>query len=115
MIAIKESDWKLLRKLAPLALERYCQRVLEQIQQSSSQQSKNFHERYLEVYSLILERNKELAWAFDDHRRSTAWLRLRAINFLELLTEEELSGFSEEMRTSLEQQRQDIAAARKAQ
>jgi hypothetical protein len=28
---IKESDWKVFRKLRELALERFCQRVLEEV------------------------------------------------------------------------------------
>jgi hypothetical protein len=30
---INESDWKLLRQFQPLALERFCQRVLAEVEQ----------------------------------------------------------------------------------
>ena len=33
---ISESDWRLFRKLQPLALERFCERVLSEINQISS-------------------------------------------------------------------------------
>ncbi len=98
---MKESDWKLLRKLKPQALERLCQRVLEEMQQAASEPSQTFHQRYLKVFALLQERDEELAWAFDGHSRSNAWLKLRAIASLRLLTEQELSEFSEETRASL--------------
>ena len=39
---IKEADWGLLRKVVPVALERFCQRILEEIAYSSSETTKNY-------------------------------------------------------------------------
>ena len=66
----KESDWKLLRKLQPIALERHCQRILAEIQYLASDREHTYHERYLAVYEAINNRNKEVAEAFDALSRS---------------------------------------------
>jgi mRNA degradation ribonuclease J1/J2 len=97
----KESDWKVLRQLRPIALDRFCRRVLDEIQRVIADTSRSSHERYLEVYDLTRRRDRELADAFNDMRRSRAFVRLLNIQFHQLLTEEELGRFSPEVRESL--------------
>lgn len=96
--AIKESDWKLFRQLHPIALERFCQRVLGEIVHAAADTGKSAHQRYLDVFRLIERRDKELAHAFDDLRRSTALTQIAIIQSHGLLTEEEFSRFSPETR-----------------
>jgi hypothetical protein len=97
----KESDWKVLRQLHPVALERFCRRVLDEIQQLIADTSRGSHERYLAVYELTRRRDRELADAFNDMRRSRAMVRLLNIQSHQLLTEDELGRFSAEVRESL--------------
>lgn len=52
------------------------------------------------LYRLLQERDRALAQAFNDLRRSTALRRLAAWVELGLLTEEELGGFSPDVRQS---------------
>jgi hypothetical protein len=96
MRGIKESDWKILRQLKSEALERFCKRVLSEIESINTDSTKNSHQKYLDIYELIHRRNKELALTFDDLRRSTALLQLTAMKSRNLLTEDELSQFSQE-------------------
>ena len=56
------------------------------------------HERYLKIYKFIHDKDKELGFAFNDFRRSTATLQLRIIRNLGLVTKEELAGFSDSTR-----------------
>ena len=95
---ISESDWKLFRHLQQIALERFCQRVLTEVTRLASDTKKTSHERYLAVFNRIEKRNGEMADAFDNPRRSTALLQLIAIQSHQLLTEDEMSGFSSETR-----------------
>ena len=95
---ISESDWKLFRRLKPLALERFCQRALAELVVIASDSSKSCHERFLKVFKQLQERNLELAAAFDDLRRSSALLQLSRVQWLGLLTDEELAEFSDETR-----------------
>jgi hypothetical protein len=98
---INEADWKLIRQLHPIALERFCQRVLFEIERLVSDTDRSAHERYSAVFKLIERRDRELADAFDDLRRSTALRQLICIQAHELLTEEELSGLSPETREAI--------------
>jgi lipid II:glycine glycyltransferase (peptidoglycan interpeptide bridge formation enzyme) len=98
---IKESDWKLLRELRPLALNRFCQRVLDEVDRLTAEVGKTSHERYLAVFKLLQKRDKELADAFDDPRRSRAIWQLGHIARHKLLTEEEFARFSSETRELL--------------
>lgn len=100
--AIKESDWKLFRQLRLIALERFCQRVLSEIAHTAADTGKSSHERYLDIFSLIKRRDKELAHAFDDLRRSTALMQIAIIQSQGLLAEEEFLRFSLETRNVVE-------------
>jgi len=93
---ISESDWKLLRRLQPSALERFCRTVLTEIARLASEPGKDSHARYLEVFNRIRERDEELAAAFDDLKRSTALVQLAHMRSLGVVTDEEFAGFSSE-------------------
>jgi hypothetical protein len=99
---IKESDWTLFRQLHQVALERFCQRVIREINEVTSNCSADYHRRYLEVFTLIMDRNEQMARAFEDMRRSTAIVLLTNIREAGLLTDEEFSEFSNETRTWVE-------------
>jgi hypothetical protein len=62
----------------------------------------DYHKRYLEVFSLIMDRNEQMARAFDDTRRSTAIVLLSNMRESDLLTDEEFSQFSSETRALVE-------------
>jgi hypothetical protein len=99
--AIREPDWKVFRQLRSLALERFCQRVLSEVGRLASDTSKTGHERYLAVFRLIERRDRELAEAFDDARRSTALRQLACIQAHGLLTDDEMARFSPEAREAV--------------
>lgn len=96
MHEIKESDWKVFRQLHPIAVERYCQRVLAENQELANDTTQTAHERYLAIFRLYFHRNKEMARLFDDFRRSTALWQIAAIKGSGLFTDEEFAQFSEE-------------------
>jgi hypothetical protein len=98
---IKESDWKTLRRLQPLALERFCKRVLDEIESARNDSTRNFHQRYLDVYRIVKERDRQIADMFNDVRRSNAIHKLALIRSSGLLEESEFASFSEEMRASI--------------
>jgi hypothetical protein len=99
---ISETDWRLFRQLRSVALERFCQRVLDEIARLSSDPGKNSRERYLAVFKLIQRRDRELADTFDDLRRSTALHQLAFIQSHELLSEEEFGRFSAQTRGAIQ-------------
>jgi hypothetical protein len=99
---ISEADWRTFRELRSIALERFSQRVLSDVVRLATETDKSSHERYRAVFGLIQRRDRELADAFNDLRRSTAVRRLACIQSHELLTEEELARFSAETRETVE-------------
>ena len=99
---IAESDWKIFRELSAVALDRFCERVLAEIARVSTEQGKSNHERYLTVFRLVHDRNKELAAAFDDSRRSTAVRQLARIQALGLLTDDEMARFGPQTREAVQ-------------
>jgi hypothetical protein len=98
---IKESDWRLFRRLHSVALERFCQRVIEEINQATSNCTGDHQNRYLEVFNLIMDRNEQMARAFDGLRRSNAFILLTNIMESGSLTNEEISEFSPETREAV--------------
>jgi ABC-type branched-subunit amino acid transport system ATPase component len=91
-----ERDWKHLRVVHRAALERYCERVLKECEAVLANASRTAHQRYLDLFELTRDRDRELAYAFDDMRRSRALERLMAMQALGVVTDEEMAGFSEE-------------------
>ena len=98
---IPESDWKLLRQLHPLALDRYCRRILQEIERLATDTKKNSHQRYLEIHKLVEKKDRELGRAFDGLRRSTALSQLAIIYSYGVITEEEFMRFSPESRETI--------------
>jgi hypothetical protein len=99
---IKEAEWKLLRQIVPVALERFCQRILGEIDCIKVDTTKSHHQRYLDIFAVLQRRDDEIGHAFNDLRRSTALTQLAAICSHDLLTEEEFSRFSPETRGVIE-------------
>jgi hypothetical protein len=97
-MSIFEPDWKHLRSLHPLALDRFCTRVLAECTAVIQNESISPHARYLQLFDLIRERDRTLASAFDGLRRSTAIEQLADMHRLELLSEAEFDRFSAETR-----------------
>ena len=100
---IKESDWKILRELARVALDRFCRRVLgEAGRLCDDADPRGAHERYLALCRLIQDRDEELGGTFNDLRRSVALLQLARMRRGQLVTDEEFGRFSPETRHRVE-------------
>ena len=94
----READWKMFRQLHSIALERYCQKVLDEIAQLVADSKTTAHQRYLKIYKVIQERDRTIGEAFNDLRRSTALMRLVTIHSYGLITDDEIRGFTQETR-----------------
>jgi hypothetical protein len=99
---IADADWKAFRELKPVARERFCERVLREIERLRVDGSKTAHQRYLEIGQLVRRRDGELAFAFDEMRRSTAVLHIARIYHRLLWSEAEFARFSPETRRAVE-------------
>ena len=91
---IPESDWRRFKAVHTKAEERYCERILEELATIVTvSEAGSANARYLKVYKLIKDRDKQMASAFGDCRRSTAVMQLGIMRRMKLLTDEELSLF----------------------
>lgn len=110
MSEIKESDWKIFRQVSRDALERFCKQILSEIEQINSDSTKSSHQKYLDIYQVIHERDEEMALLFDDLRRSNALVHLLALKSRNLLTKDEFSRFSQETQTIMASWLEDQSA-----
>ena len=55
---IPESDWKVLKRVHPLALERLCERLLGDIEAARSDGARSSRQQYLEIFKLLQERDR---------------------------------------------------------
>ena len=99
---IAEADWKVLRRLHPLALERFCERVLAEIEQATHNRLQSAHERYLDIFMTVERRDRDIARLFNDPKRSQALTMLTGIRSEGLLTDDEFSALSPETRNAIE-------------
>jgi hypothetical protein len=99
---VAEADWKVLRRLHPLARDRYCEEVLAEIERVIQNSARSPHERYLEIFAIIERRDREIASIFNDPRRSNALRMLARMRAAGLLTEDEFSSLSPDTRSAIE-------------
>ena len=92
-MTITEKEWKAFTAIKDKALERYCQSILDETTRLCTQTDKTPHERYLELWQLIKERNKTMGKTFDGHSRSRAMLQLMLMRSMDLVDEDELQAF----------------------
>ena len=92
-----EPDWKRFKPLRKLAIERFCNGVLKEAAASTESTEGTAHERYRELYQLMDERDKEIVQLFDPHTRSRAVMQLVGLCQMWLVTEEELTVFSDDL------------------
>ena len=97
-----ESDWKAFRELREKALERFCKRVLDEIAIIQGDESRSCHNRYLAVFELLGDRDRQLTNAFDTPRRSRMIIHLAAMAADGLIAPNELGRFSSRMRAAID-------------
>lgn len=97
-MSISDSDWKRYNELSELALERFCQGVLSDAQTVAQNEALSAHARYRTLYRLMRDRDKGLAMAFNVGRRRDISLSLRLLIAYDLLSDQELTILSEELR-----------------
>jgi hypothetical protein len=97
MVSFPESDWRVLTRFKPLALDRLCKRYIDKAENLSRKTTdSNYYQAYLELYKSLGKAEKSLDLCFNDWRRSTAIYTLANWQREKLLTEQEYQQFSQE-------------------
>ncbi len=93
---MKESDWKIFKQIKEKALEKYCLSAFVNFSEIINNEKVHAHDRYLELYNLVRERDKEMEKIFDGHSRSKATIQLLLIRKNGLADIELLKSISED-------------------
>jgi hypothetical protein len=88
--------------LHPLALERFCELVLAEVERVIDNRTQSAHQRYLELFRTLGRRDREIARLFDGLKRSQGLMMLAGLRKEGLLTEIEFSSLSPETRAVIE-------------
>lgn len=100
-MAITEPDWKRFKELREVALDRFCRQILSECEVICRDESSTAHERYGNLYGLVQDRNRQMAHAFDDLRRSTAIHCLVLMYGLALVTDQEIMQFEPDVQRAV--------------
>jgi hypothetical protein len=95
MRAIPETDWKKLRALKTRALNGACACILDAVAQIVQNRDGREHEAYLALWELLHKHDAWIASMFDDFKRSTALYKLAAWQRHGLVSERDLTLFTE--------------------
>lgn len=100
MSEFPEADWQVLRSVHDEALEKMCERILAEVIEAGTKPGLTYRQRYLDVYSLVKERDKDVANTFNNWRRSWALITLRFMLKHDLLSAADIARFSEVTRAT---------------
>lgn len=92
---LPEQDWKRWRVLAPVLLNRFCESAVANATKYAERESSG-HEKFLALDRFVAECNENISIVFDDSRRSRALMQIVAAVVRGIMSETELSSFSEE-------------------
>ena len=67
---MKESDWKIFKQIKEKAIELFCSQALEEFEEVITNKNEHVHNRYLLLYKLVQNRDKQMQLLFDEHSRS---------------------------------------------
>ncbi len=95
---ISESDWKKFKKIKEKALESFCGSILNDVKDGmESKEPPSNHGKYLYLYRLIENYDKQIALLFNDHSRSKAVLQLMMLRDEGLVQDEDVKNLSIEL------------------
>ncbi|MDR2918801.1 MAG: hypothetical protein LBV72_05500 [Tannerella sp.] len=103
-IELSKSQKKIARELIENSLQMECARFLEEIEKSISnqgQECKSPHEAYLNLYKNVKSFDKHIAKRYDDLRGSRYFIVLVGLFLDNILTQEDLNRFDEDVREKL--------------
>lgn len=95
---MKESDWKVFKKIKEQAIEKYCAKCFCEFRDIMADDTKTVHERYGLNYEAVRKKDKRMAILFDGQSRSGAMLQLFGMRKEGLVDEAFLEQLSVEFR-----------------
>lgn len=93
---MKESDWKIFKKIKERAIEKFCANALDNFSEIIKSDKEHAYDKYLKLYKLVQKRDKDMSIIFDGHSRAKATMQLLLIRKEGLADEELLHKLSDE-------------------
>ncbi len=93
---IPEKGWKHLKALQGNLLAAACERIFDKIDRISLARKGREHESYLELWKMLHDEDADISLMFDDLKRSTAMMKLASWKAHNLLSDQDLEGFTQE-------------------
>ena len=97
----KESDWKLFRKMVPELREQWLRKRNVAIAELLANPDRTPTEQFWDAEEQLSDDVRHLRECFDDHRRSRLFIKMLAMLRRDIMNDEDLAGFSEELRERL--------------
>ena len=91
---IAESDWKKFKKIKEKALEKFCGEALYDFEEAITDKKATNHGKYLHLYKLVENYDKNLGNIFNGNSRSKAHLQLTLMRSEGLVEDEDLLNLS---------------------
>ena len=85
----------------PHALDRFCERVLGEIDRVKNDNARSSHRRYLDIFEIVQRRDREIGRIFNDLKRSNGLAMLTQMRANDLLMEQEFSSLSADTRNAI--------------
>jgi hypothetical protein len=98
---VPERDWKYLSSVKGDMLEALCGWINDEACSIAADQASSQHERFLRLYSYLMQGDTLVSDCFDDWRRSNILDKLFVLRRHRLLTDEHLSRLSAEVQEML--------------
>jgi hypothetical protein len=94
----KESDWKNYKLIVPELRERFLRNRNTELMAILARESLTSTENFWDTYERLEEIKGIIRDCLDDHRRSMMIHNLMLMYYHKMITDDDLSGFSEEVR-----------------
>lgn len=103
--SVQEADWQMFKKIKEIAIERFCERALDQYRAIINDTNSHPHNRFLLLGRVAENQEKQMALIFDGHSRSKMTLQLYGMRMEGLVDDEALSQLSEDLRNRTDPER----------
>jgi hypothetical protein len=103
MIEIPEQEWRKIRDMKDIVLDRACKEILDALRARLTIPSigQSHHEQYLKIYEWVDDQDEKIGNGFDGLRRSTAYVLVSHWVVNRWLTLHEFNRLSEDTRSKV--------------
>lgn len=92
-----DSDWNIFKTIKEKALDRYCERALDNVEKTLWNTQESHHQRLMKLFEQIQETKAQLDEIFEGHSQSRVYFQLLLMRREGLVEDAELDGLSEEI------------------